>query len=215
LTGLAGMATASPLPMGAGTETVLVRPFLRLPKARLIATLRAAGITYAQDPSNTDPRFTRARLRALMPALAAEGLDARSLSRLAARMRRAEFAIEFAVGAARAALAPEAWPQRGPIAFDGARFLDLPAEVGLRLLGRAVAHCGNEGSVELGKLESLYDAMRLEPRLRRTLAGALITLAGNRLSIERAPARRTTGSRRISPRRNTAIRQNRNSRFTK
>ena len=215
LTGLAGMATASPLPMGAGTEIVLVRPFLRVPKARLIATLRAAGITYVRDPSNTDPRFTRARLRALMPALAAEGLDARSLSRLAARMRRAEFAIEFAVGAARAALAPEAWPQRGPIAFDGARFLDLPAEVGLRLLGRAVAHCGNEGSVELGKLESLYDAMRLEPRLRRTLAGALITLAGNRLSIERAPARRTTGSRRISPRRNTAIRQNRNSRFTK
>ncbi len=152
LTGLGGMATASPLP-GGGTEIVLMRPLLPVPKARLIATLRAAGIAYVQDPSNADPRFTRARLRALMPELAAEGLDARSLSRLAVRMRRAEFAIEFAVGAARAALAPESWPQRGPIALDAARFLDLPAEVGLRLLGRAIAHCGNEGPVELGKLE--------------------------------------------------------------
>jgi tRNA(Ile)-lysidine synthase len=215
LTGLAGMAGASLLPMGGAAEMVLVRPLLPVPKARLIATLRAAGIAYAQDPSNSDPRFTRARLRALMPVLAREGLDARSLARLAARMRRAEFAIEFAVGAARAALAPERWPRRGPIAFDTARFLDLPAEVGLRLLGRAVAHCGNEGPVELGKLESLYDVMRSAPRLRRTLAGAMITLAGDRLSIERAPARRSAGSRRTSVARNTAIRQDRNSRFTK
>ena len=215
LTGLAGMAGASLLPVGGHAGIVLVRPLLAVPKTRLIATVRTAGIGYAEDPSNTDPHFTRARLRALMPALAREGLNARSLSRLAARMRRAEYAIEFAVGAARAALAPEPWPRHGPIIFDGARFLDLPAEVGLRLLGRAIAHCGDEGSIELGKLEALHEAMRLVPRLRRTLAGAMITLAGNRLSIERAPVRRTVASRRVSAPRNTAIRQNRNSRFTK
>jgi tRNA(Ile)-lysidine synthase len=215
LTGLAGMAGASALPTGSGSEIALVRPLLPIPKARLIATLRAAGIAYAQDPSNTDPRFTRARVRALMPALAREGLDARSLARLAVRMRRAEFAIEFAVGAARAALAPPPWPQRGPIIFDGARFLDLPGEVGLRLLGRAIGRCGNEGPVELGKLESLYDAVRLASRLRRTLAGAMITVAGGRLCIERAPARRGPAGRRTSAPRNTAIRQDRNSRFTK
>jgi len=204
LTGLAGMATASLIPTGGGGEFFLVRPLLYLPKARLIATLRSAGIGYSEDPSNSDPQFARARLRALMPALAREGLDAPGLSRLAARMRRAEAAIEFAVRAARAALAAAAWPRRGPIVFDGARFLELPAEVGLRLLGRAVAHTGDEGPVELGKLEALYDALRQAPRLRRTLAGALVTLAGNRLSIERAPARRTS-----------AMRQNGKSRFTK
>jgi hypothetical protein len=36
------------------------------------------------------------------------------------------------------------------------------------------------------------------PRLRRTLAGALVTLAEGRLVIERAPARK---SRRAAPRR--------------
>ena len=194
--GLSAMARVSPLPHG-GAETIfLVRPFLRLPKLRLIATLRAADIAYSDDPTNRDPRFTRARLRSLMPALAREGLDARGLARLAARMRRADSAIEFAAGAARAALAPGPWPQRGPVVFAVAAFAELPAEVALRLLGRAIAHTGDEGPVELAKLETLYDALRAaDSRLRRTLAGALVTVAGDRLSVERAPPRRAPATR--------------------
>ncbi len=205
LTGLGGMALAAPLPDDQENSLFLVRPFLGLPKARLVATLEAAGIAFTDDPSNRDPRFSRARLRSFMPALAKEGLDPHGLSRLAMRLRRAEGAIEFAVSAARAALAPESWPERGPIAFATAQFAGLPAEVGLRLLGRAVAHTGDEGPVELGKLEALYDSLRqAQSRLRRTLAGAVITLDAKRLTIERAP-----------PRRSLAMRKDRNRRFTK
>lgn len=206
LTGLAGMARASRLPTGgAGDAFFLLRPLLSLPKARLVATLKAAGIGHSEDPTNRDPRFTRARMRALMPALAREGLDARGLARLAARMRRAESAIEFAVDAARAALAPGPWRQRGPIVFATVRFGGLPAEVALRLLGRAIAQAGDEGPVELAKLESLYAALRqARAPLRRTLAGALITLKGDRLTVERAPARRQR-----------VVRGAGNSRFTK
>jgi tRNA(Ile)-lysidine synthase len=193
LMGLAGMAQASPLPVGADRMGFLLRPLLHIPKARLVATLRAAGVAYSDDPSNRDPRFTRARLRALMPDLAREGLSAYGLSRFAARMRRAEATIEFAVAAARDALAPEPWPERGPVRFDTARFANLPAEVALRLLGRAVAWTGNEGPVELAKLEFLYAAMRQSPaRLRRTLAGALVTLDSDWIVVERAPARRAS-----------------------
>jgi tRNA(Ile)-lysidine synthase len=195
LLGLAGMAHASPLPIGGRASLFLVRPLLRLPKARLVATLQAERIGFSEDPSNDDPRFARVRLRGLMPELAREGLDARGLARLAARVRRADAAIEFAVGAARAALAPGPWPARGPITFATAQFADLPAEVALRLLGRAVAHSGDEGPVELGKLEALYEALRLAPsRLRRTLAGAQITLDKDWLTVERAPARRSRGA---------------------
>ncbi len=191
LVGLAGMAHAAPLPVGVGHALFLVRPLLALPKTRLLATLAAADIGYSEDPSNHDPRFTRVRLRSLMPELAREGLDARGLARLAARLRRADAAIEFAVGAARAALAPGPWRERKPIIFATAQFADLPAEVALRLLGRAVAHSGDEGPVELAKLEALYDALRRAHfRLRRTLAGAQITLDKDRLTVERAPARR-------------------------
>ena len=120
--------------VGAETAIFLVRPLLHVSKARLVATLKAAGIDHSEDPTNRDPRYARTRLRTLMPALAREGLDAKSLARLAARMRRAEATIEFAVAAARAALTPEPWRERGPIVFDTVRFNDLPAEVALRLL---------------------------------------------------------------------------------
>jgi tRNA(Ile)-lysidine synthase len=190
LTGLAAMAYASPIPVDATTTIFLVRPLLRVSKARLAAMLRSADIAHSDDPTNRDPRFARTRLRALMPHLAREGLDAANLTRLAMRARRAEAAIEFAVAAARAALAPGPWPESGPVAFEAARFYDLPAEVALRLLGRAVAHSGDEGPVELGKLEMLYGALRTaRSPLRRTLAGAQVTLAADRLTIERAPAR--------------------------
>jgi tRNA(Ile)-lysidine synthase len=197
LSGLAGMAHVSPLPARGEREMFLLRPLLSVSKSRLIATLKEAGIDYSNDPSNRDPRFARTRLRALLPQLAAEGLDAKNLARLGLRMRRAEAAIEFAVGAARLALAPSPWRARGPIIFPAGRFAGLPAEVGLRLLGRAIAQVGDEGPVELGKLEMLYDSLRaLPPSLRRTLAGALISLRDGELTVERAPPRRPPKTRR-------------------
>ena len=74
------------------TGVFLVRPLLDLPKSRLVATLRAAGIAAADDPSNRDPRFARTRLRAVMPALAREGLAASRFALLARRLRRADAA---------------------------------------------------------------------------------------------------------------------------
>jgi tRNA(Ile)-lysidine synthase len=197
MTGLAGMARITPLPVLPQRQIFLVRPLLGIAKARLLATLAAGGIGYSEDPTNRDPRFTRARLRALMPALAREGLDARGLARLSGRMRRAEAAIEFAVDAAAAALSPPPWAPRGPIAFAAVLFGRLPAEVGLRLLGRAIAQVGDEGPVELAKLEQLYSALvEAQAPIRRTLAGALVTLTRERLIVERAPprqARRRSG----------------------
>jgi tRNA(Ile)-lysidine synthase len=192
LSGLAGMAPVSPLPVSGKREFFLLRPLLSVPKVRLVATLKETGIDYHDDPSNRDPRFARTRLRALLPQLAAEGLDAKALARLGTRMRRADAAIEFAVSAACSALAPKPWRAHGPIMFPAGFFAELPAEVALRLLGRAIAHVGDEGPVELGKLEMLYDSLRApQALLRRTLAGALISLRDGKLTVERAPPRRT------------------------
>jgi tRNA(Ile)-lysidine synthase len=194
--GLAAMSRISPLPAAGTRRITLVRPLIGIPKARLVATLARAGIAFVDDPSNRDPRFTRARLRALMPALAREGLTAHRLALLARRLRRAEAAIEMAVDRAVEMLSAPPWPERGSIVLSGEKFARLPAEVALRLLGRAIVHAGDEGPVELGKLEVLQNALAAanasrEPRLRRTLAGALVTLAEGRLVIERAPARRS------------------------
>jgi tRNA(Ile)-lysidine synthase len=192
-TGLCAMARETPL-----EGLTLARPLLDLPKARLIGTLEAIGMAFADDPSNRDPRFTRARLRGLMPVLAGEGLDAPRLALLARRLRRVEATIEFAVDAAAVAVTVAgegAWTGGDPIVLAAEKFMRLPAEVALRLLGRALALAGNEGPVQLGKLEALCEALEnaakgpAPMRLRRTLAGALVTLTPDRLTIERAPPR--------------------------
>jgi tRNA(Ile)-lysidine synthase len=202
LSGLGAMARESALPVN-GEGIVLVRPLLEVPKARLIATLARAKIEFADDVSNRDPRFTRARLRALMPALAREGISARTLSRLAGRLRRADAAIETTASEAMERLSQDSRSDHRPIVFDAEKFIRLPAEVALRLLGRAIARIGAEGTIRLGKLESLYEAVAKAQRsktfrLRRTLGGALVTLSPLKLVVERAPPRRTSSSTAIA-----------------
>jgi tRNA(Ile)-lysidine synthase len=193
--GVAGLAAMGRVSTLAGASDIrLVRPLLDLPKARLVATLKAAKVPFADDPSNRDPRFTRARLRGLMPGLAEEGLDARRLAALARRAARAEQALEAAAERARRELSLDgAFP--GLAAFDATAYRRLPAEIGLRLIGRAVAEAGDEGPVELAKLEalkaSLDAALAENARFRRSLAGALVTLAGEAIVVERAPPRRS------------------------
>jgi tRNA(Ile)-lysidine synthase len=195
LSGLAAMARESPL-----NGLTLLRPLLEIPKARLMATLAAVGTPFVDDPSNCDPRFLRVRVRALMPIIAAEGLTSERLARLAGRLRRADAAIEAAVDHAATTVSVDRGA--GRIAFDAAGFASLPEEVALRLLGRAVDRIGIEGPVELGKLEALLEGLlegylaarsgtdAAPRRVRRTLAGALITLAGGIVQIEPAPPRR-------------------------
>ncbi len=182
----------------------LVRPLLDMPKTRLVATLKAAKIPYADDPSNRDPRFTRARLRGLMADLAAEGLSAARLALLARRLQRAERALVALSDRAAADLAvPTA--VAGGLAYDAGGFARLPAEIALRLIGRALGEAGDEGPVELAKLESLKTALDKaqsagQRRFRRSLAGALVTLTGGQILVTRAPPRHgrplTTGGAR-------------------
>lgn len=178
---------------------VLARPLLDVPKARLIATLAKARIDFATDPSNADPRFTRPRLRELMPQLAAEGCDARSLVRLAVRAARADAALELMTDGAEQFLASlDAGLERPGV--DARAFLGLAAEIQIRLLLRTLSRHGYEGPPELGKVEALAEALgqaaarspqaAAKIRLKQTLAGAVISLTGDRLVIAPAPPRR-------------------------
>jgi tRNA(Ile)-lysidine synthase len=196
------MVYSAPLPVTESGDIALIRPLLGLPKTRLIATLRAAKISFAEDPTNRDAHFTRVRLRDSMTALSREGLTAERLALLARRVLRSEIALYEVLNAAVRTLAPPPWPAKGPIMIDADAFAALPAEIRLRLLGRLITWTGDEGPVELGKLEALSDALAdaaapssagATGRLRRSLAGALVTLDRGRLVVERAPARRRPG----------------------
>jgi tRNA(Ile)-lysidine synthase len=197
ITGLSAMQKVVPLPVASSRprsqKVLLVRPLLEVPKARLLATLARARIPYADDSSNRDPRFARVRMREAMPALAREGLTAERIALFARRLSRAESALETAVDGAMAEVCAQGWRKHAPIALDAPKFLRLPAETAIRLLGRALAHVGGS-SARLGKLEALHAALAAAKlsvpiRLRRTLAGALMTLTPARLIVEPAPPR--------------------------
>jgi tRNA(Ile)-lysidine synthase len=200
---------------------LLARPFLHVSKSQLVATLKKAKVGFADDPTNRDPNFTRPRLRALMPVLAAEGGDTRNLARLASRLARANAAVEvLADGAERYLALKEREASHSDFdaetfnakafgaksfdakSFDAKAFAVLPEEIRVRLLQRAIDRFGHEGPAELGKVEALLSALDRvgvektagrrsnSPRLKQTLAGALISLLGGRIRVEPAPPRR-------------------------
>lgn len=194
--GLAGLAAMAPRSVRG--DVAIVRPLLELPKSRLIATLDRARIPYADDPTNRDTAFTRARWRELMPQLASEGVDARNLARLAARLARANAALEEVVDRAERALMQRDGSRPR---IDAKAFATLPDEIRLRLLHREINRAGHEGPAELGKIETLLDNLtaamtaRTSRPLRWTLAGALVELARGSVSIEPAPPRRNAPRR--------------------
>ena len=171
----------------------LVRPLLDVPKSRLIATLNRAKIAFADDPTNHDAAFTRPRLRALLPLLAAEGGDARGLARLASRLARANAAVEVLADGAERFLALRGDPLVPGL--DARAFAGLPEEIRLRLLRRNLDRVGHEGPAELGKVEALLatldEAIAAQGGLKTTLAGAVVSLARGRIRIAPAPLRRT------------------------
>src|ERR1700738_4759201 len=165
IAGLAAMARQSER-----DGVLLARPFLDISKSQLNATLKRAKIGFADDPTNRDVNFTRPRLRALLPVLAAEGGDARSLARLASRLARANAAVEILADGAERYLALKA-SHSGFDAkafgaktfdaktFDAKAFAAMPEEIRLRLLLRALNRFGHEGPAELGKVEALLAAL--------------------------------------------------------
>jgi len=201
--GLAAMARESER-----DGVLLARPFLQVSKSQLVATLKKAKIGFADDPTNRDTNFTRPRLREIMPVLAAEGGDARNLARLASRLARANQAVEILVDGAERylALRDREAPRAGLDAsafdassFDAKAFAAMPEEIRLRLLKRAIDRFGHEGPAELGKVEALLAALdqasakpgkERRPRLKQTLAGALVSLTDGRIRVEPAPPRR-------------------------
>ncbi len=205
IAGLAAMARESER-----EGLLLARPFLDVSKSQLIATLRKARIEFADDPTNRDVSFTRPRIRGLMPLLAAEGGDARNLARLAARLARADAAVEVLIdGAERYLALSDRQTSRSAImqtrakSFDVAAFAAMAEEIRLRLLKRAIDRFGHEGPAELGKVEALLAALDRAAaettasrtkvhrmRLKQTLAGALVSLIDGRIRIEPAPPRR-------------------------
>ena len=189
LAGLSGMAMVT----GLSGDVSLVRPLLDTPKADLIAYLSRHGIEYVTDPSNSDLRFLRPRLRAIMPAFAAEGFDNTRALAFSHQMARANAAIE--------ALAGDlvlAWQTDGHLPIE--RYSSAPSELRIRCLARVI-----EGSLTGTRPPSDAELERLDQRLvggarKAMLANLIFEAIHGALSARPAPPRKPVSPRAARPR---------------
>ena len=180
--GLAGIA-----PVNEAFGLTLIRPLLGIPRARLEATLSAAGQTWIEDPSNRDPRFQRSRVRAALALLAPEGLAASRFADTAARMAQVRAALDSAT-ADLASRAVQLDPG-GYAWLDVATLSAAPVEIGLRLLARLVMTVGGaQLPPRLERLERLYAELIGHEFRGRTLAGCRVLPWRGRTLVCREPA---------------------------
>jgi tRNA(Ile)-lysidine synthase len=175
--GLAGMAALVEQP-----EVRVLRPLLGIGRSRLTATLLERGVTWLDDPSNADPRFERARLRAggrlPLVAPASPGASAKE------RPRRER-------SLASAALDTLEFQPDGAMVIDRATFVDLGGDLQARLLSRvAQAVGGGEHPPRRDRLERAV--LRLCAPATRGKSGRSqdFTLSACRLLLRQAPQSR-------------------------
>ncbi|WP_448585830.1 tRNA lysidine(34) synthetase TilS, partial [Thermaurantiacus sp.] len=165
LAGLAGIRACQRI-----EGLLIVRPLLDVRREALRALVAARGWVPAEDPSNADPRFDRARVRRLLEGT--EALDPVRVAASADHLAEAEAAIAWAV-----ARAFESRFRDDRLDLDG-----LPRELARRLLARAFEARGVAVRGEA--------VARLLDRGQGTLGGVSARGAGNIWTFRAAPPRR-------------------------
>ena len=177
--------------MTARDGVTIARPLIGVKKRDLIAFANARGAPFIDDPSNTDPRFARARLRALLARLGEEGLDAEALDRLARRARETEEALAHLTAEVELRIGSEG-------ALDARALFAAPIVIARRVLARRIAETGGRdlSRVGLEKIETLAQGLRDALKERRAyganIGGALVRItAKGKLTFAPEPPRRT------------------------
>ncbi|MEX0969022.1 MAG: tRNA lysidine(34) synthetase TilS [Paracoccaceae bacterium] len=164
-----------------------LRPLLRAERATLRAYLQDIGQSWADDPSNDDPQFTRIRMRRAAPQLAELGLDKDVLTATAAQMRRARIALDFATRqlAENVALASAI----GMITLNRHDYGTAPEELRLRLLSGALGWIGGaEYRPRLDSLSALDAQISKHDATGRCLQGVQIIPEGETVLMVRETA---------------------------
>lgn len=182
--GLRGMA-----PMSEVEGVRVHRPLLDVDPEALRAVVAAAGLTPADDPSNTDTHYERVRWRQAMPALAELGLDVPTIATFAERMAEADAAI--------AQMADGCFSEIVRLDGFGAARIELTPLVGLspaistRVLSRVLKIVGGRQKPRaLGQVERLRQAIADSGLPKATtVLGCVLRIKDNAVIVAREPGR--------------------------
>ena len=164
-----------------GAGFTLIRPCLGMGRAELRHYIRTLKVPWVDDPTNSDPDYERARVRAALPSVAEAGIDVAALADAARRLGRAREALErrASEAAERIARAPTAQGvPTGDLHFDRDAFAALDRQTQVRLLAGALRWiAGGAYKPRAAPLEALLD---------RLLSGGGGTLAGCEAGCDRS-----------------------------
>ena len=198
--GVTGLAAMQPdRPLRTGSPVRLVRPLLAFPKSRLLATLQARGVTSVEDPTNSNDRYERVRVRNLLPALGAAGISPAAIATSARRLGDAEAALRYAedrfVETLGLSFGNEVFA-----AFDRAAFRQGPRLLRQRLLARLIARYGGASQrPQLSEIEDLAGRLQTDGKTTATLGGAMISGGGRFVRVWREAGRLDEAEIELSP----------------
>ncbi|WP_106640771.1 tRNA lysidine(34) synthetase TilS [Allosphingosinicella vermicomposti] len=162
--GIAGLSGIRPFRLDGALR--IVRPLLGWTKAELVDLVARHGITAIDDPSNRDPRFDRARMRAFLAAN--PELEPARLTRSAAALREADEALDWASDAA---WNRQAWQEGEAWLLD---VTHLPRAIRRRLASRALSRLHADHALET----SWQGSEDVEGLLTALEAGSKVTYSG-------------------------------------
>jgi tRNA(Ile)-lysidine synthase len=176
--GVAGLAGVRARGLVPGTKLPLLRPLLGWRRSELAGIVAAAGLEAVQDPSNSDDRFDRARLRKALAET--DWLDVPALAQSAAHLADADAALDWA--------AQREWSERIEKSPMGYTYRPAaPRAVALRVLARIVTELDGEaprGSAIARLFETLL------ARQPASIGGLVARVLPEGWSFTKAPQRR-------------------------
>ncbi len=159
----------------------LHRPLLKAGREDLRACLAARGVTWIEDPGNSDSRYRRAQARRALQALQPVGITADALADVAHHLAEARATLgHYAAAEARALVEV----RHGDLLIPAAGFAALRPDIARRILSAGLRWITGAGYAPRGpELERLLAA--LADGQGGTLAGCRVTVAKGAIRLAR------------------------------
>ncbi len=171
LDGLSCMKVLQPF----SKNLTLVRPLLDIAKDKILDTANHYSVSWIDDPSNRNNKFTRVRIRNDYKAIRKEGLSNKKISNMTKRMACAQDALDFYLKIEQKKSLK--FKDTNRVVYKYLSWLSIPQEIKVRIVYSAIqlltSRAKNE--IRLNKVEGVvHDLLHEESFRTRTLHGVKI-----------------------------------------
>ena len=162
----------------------LLRPFLNITKKDLVHIAKKIFKTFVKDPSNTNDKFLRSRIRKLKSSLASEGLDQSRILKTISNLNTAKEAIDFYVKKFQKKHVHVV--HKNKVNIDLKLFSEQPAEIIYRVMAELIQkRSGKDYPPRAKGLEYLISSIQSNNFSKTTLGGFTFSLDKHKIIMSK------------------------------